>query len=385
MSASAEPDAPAHSVSAVRGVTVPARLRLAWLFAAIWLAYGYYTARAAWDSPTPQRYVALAALAAFVVTYLAAFAMLPHLVWRETRWARALGIGLTAVALGLSAVITALLGEQQLSVLVYATVIAAAVLPRRWSWAVVGAVFLGALLAGLFIPGWRIDLSVQLQILVAAVAMWGILQIIARNRQLAEAHQEIARLAAEEERLRLARDLHDILGHSLTVIAVKAELAGRVVRQHPDRAETEIADVERLARDALAEVRAAVAGYRGVTLATELANARTALAAAGIDAQLPTAIDDVPADRRELFGWVVREGVTNVLRHSGASRCEIWITPSTVSVRDDGSPSARERAGAVTIEGGHGLAGLRDRARAMGGTLHAGRSADGGFTLEVRL
>jgi two-component system, NarL family, sensor histidine kinase DesK len=385
VSALAKLNSPAPSEAAGRGAQIPPRPRFAWVIAAIWLTYGYYTLRAAWEAPLPQRYIALAALAGFVVTYLAAFATLPRLLRRESRAVRAWGIGLTALAVALGIVITTVLGEQQLPIFVYAAVIGTALLPSRWNWAVVLALVLGTFLAQLLVPGWSLDYTVQLQILVASAAMWGILQIIARNRALAAAHQEIARLAAEEERLRLARDLHDILGHSLTVITVKAELAGRLVRQDPDRAETEIGDVERLAREALGEVRSAVAGYRGVSLATELANARTALAAAGIDAELPTAIDDVPAGRRELFGWVVREGVTNVLRHSRASRCQIWITRSTVAVHDNGQPSTEESAGVVAVDGGHGLAGLRDRAWAMGGTLRAGRSTDGGFTLAVTL
>ena len=134
--------------------------------------------------------------------------------------------------------------------------------------------------------------------------------------------------------------------------------------------------MERLSREALGEVRTAVAGYRDVTLAAELANARTALTAAGIDAELPNAIDDVPAERRELFGWVVREGVTNVVRHSGASRCWVDISPSTVTVSDDGRPLS-------TVDGGHGLPGLRERAEALGGTLRIGRSPEGGFALTV--
>jgi two-component system sensor histidine kinase DesK len=385
VSAIAGPDAPAPTDSAGRGIPAPGRPRFAWLIAAIWLAYGYYTLRAAWDAPPPQRYIGLAALAGFVVTYLVAFAALPRLLRRDSRPVQVWGVGLTALGVALGVVITMVLGEQQLPIFVYAAVIAAALLPSRWNWVVVLTLVLGTLLAQLLVPGWHLDYSVQLQIVVASAAMWGVLQMIARNRALAAAHQEIARLATEEERLRLARDLHDILGHSLTVITVKAELAGRVVRQDPDRAETEIGDVERLARDALGEVRAAVAGYRGVSLATELANARTALVAAGIDAELPTAIDDVPAARRELFGWVVREGVTNVLRHSGASRCQIWITPSTVSVHDNGRPSTEESVGVAPVDGGHGLGGLRDRARAVGGTLQAGRTADGGFTLAVTL
>ena len=175
--------------------------------------------------------------------------------------------------------------------------------------------------------------------------MFGVPALIRRNRELAEAaQQELARLAVEQERTRFARDLHDLLGHSLTVVAVKAELAGRLVGRDPARAAAEIAEVERLARQALADVRAAVAGYREVTLAAELATARAALGAAGIDADLPGAVDDVPAARRELFGWVVREGVTNVVRHSGVPRARSGSTPTTVEIVDDGA-AGRGRSG----------------------------------------
>ena len=209
--------------------------------------------------------------------------------------------------------------------------------------------------------------------------MWGVVRLVQRNGELAAAREEITRLAVEDERNRFARDLHDILGHSLTVVAVKAELAGRLVRLDPDRAEAEIAEVEGLARQALADVRSAVAGYRDVTLASELANARSALGAAGIDADLPVAIDEVPAGRRELFGWVVREGITNVLRHSGASRCQVRIGPSSVEITDDGTGTASD----PSI--GHGLRGLRERAEAAGGSLSVWRAPEGGFALTVRV
>ena len=135
-------------------------------------------------------------------------------------------------------------------------------------------------------------------------------------RQLRSAQDELAGLAVAEERNRVARDMHDILGHSLTVIAVKAELAGRLITVAPERAAAEVAELEDLARGALADVRATVSGYRGVNISSELASARSALEAAGIEPQLPGAADEVPAKSRELFGWVLREAVTNVVRHS---------------------------------------------------------------------
>jgi two-component system sensor histidine kinase DesK len=182
-------------------------------------------------------------------------------------------------------------------------------------------------------------------------------------------------MAVSQERTRFARDLHDILGHSLTVITVKAELAGRLVELAPDRAGAEIADIERLARDALADVRVAVSGYREANLAAELVSARAALDAAGIEAELPTAVDDVPGERSELFGWAVREGVTNVIRHSGAARCRVLVRAEEIRIEDDG----RTRPAAD----GNGVNGLRERAEKLGAGVTVGRSDLGGFLLRV--
>jgi two-component system sensor histidine kinase DesK len=135
-----------------------------------------------------------------------------------------------------------------------------------------------------------------------------------------------------------------------------------------------VADIERLSREALADVRATVAGYRGVTLAAEISSARSALAAAGVHADLPGAVDDVPGERRELFGWVLREGVTNVVRHSDASRVRVSVSAHSVEIVDDGTE-------AVTTADGSGLAGLRERLAEVGGRLDAGPVDGGGFRL----
>ena len=144
------------------------------------------------------------------------------------------------------------------------------------------------------LPGWDSGLGIAFSVLAASVAMYGIQQMLLRNLALVAAHSENAELAVENERTRFARDLHDILGHSLTVITVKAELAQRMLDVDPERTRAELADLERLSRDALSDVRRAVEGYRELTLPGELTRARTALAAAGIDARLPSASDDVP-------------------------------------------------------------------------------------------
>jgi two-component system, NarL family, sensor histidine kinase DesK len=366
---------PASSL-AERASLVRPRWKYAWIWAGIWLAYLVQPFQDAWREPEPlRRWVGLVALTLFAVAFIGSFAALSWLMrGGRRRWP---GLLLTPTAAALALLVTLLLGEAQLPIFVYVAVLAMFSLPGRWGPIAVITLIGTTALAQWLVPGWTPDYSVQFQIFIGGLAMWGVVQMIMRNRELDEAHREIARLAVDEERNRFARDLHDILGHSLTVMAVKAELAGRLVRLDPDRAESEITEVEWLSRSALAEVRTAVAGYRDVSLAAELANARSALSAAGIDADLPTAIDDVPADRRELFGWVVREGVTNVVRHSGASRCTVHIAPSTVTITDDGPPSP-------VAEGGHGLVGLRERAEALGGSLHIGQSPSG-FTLTVRL
>jgi two-component system sensor histidine kinase DesK len=359
-------------------LTVRPRSKFAWIWASVWLIYLIQPVSIAWQEPDlGRRALALATIAGFSAVFVVTFARhrsaglrgegLP-VAWR---WAS------IAVALVLAVAVTVTIRHPSgFAPYPFIAVMMVFLLPARAAIAGVLLLLLGITVAQR-VTGWGVDYSVQFGTFVAALAMWGVLQVIERNRQLALAREELAELAVADERNRFARDLHDILGHSLTVVAVKAELAGRLVRTDPDRAEQEIASVEELARQALADVRSAVAGYRDVTLAGELAGARAALDAAGIDAELPRAIDNVPPDRRELFGWAVREGVTNVIRHSGASRCRVRVTADEVEISDDGrGPSP---AGA-----GHGLAGLRERAEAAGGSLTVGRSPLGGFSLAVR-
>ena len=136
------------------------------------------------------------------------------------------------------------------------------------------------------------------------------------NRALVAARHELARLAVAEERSRIARDLHDTLGHSLSVIALKSELAGRLVDDDPARAKAEMADVERVARESLTAVRETIGGYPPAEPRAELAGARSALAAAGIDGRVEPAPEGIPATVDAVLGWAVREGVTNIVRHA---------------------------------------------------------------------
>lgn len=221
-----------------------------------------------------------------------------------------------------------------------------------------------------------------LGVVLASVAMQASLKLSIRGRQLAAAREEMTELAVAAERERMARDLHDILGHSLTVIAMKSELAGRLIDSDSGRSAVEIADIERIARQSLADVRATINGSRDVNLAAEIVNARTALAAAGIHADLPNALDDVPLERSELFGWIVREAVTNVVRHSAASECTVTVAANSIDVLDDGIGLADPDRHAGD---GRGLHGLQNRVEEAGGSLLLGRGRPGGLRLRVDL
>jgi two-component system, NarL family, sensor histidine kinase DesK len=268
--------------------------------------------------------------------------------------------------------------EDAFVMLVYVSVLTVA---ARWFKAipiVLGYMLIAALLPDR-VPSWHApdDWNTAAAIGIVSLAMFGFFAVLRSNTALAEARSEVARLATENERARIARDLHDLLGHSLTTITVKAALANRLARTDPDRAAVEIAEVESLTRRTLADVRAAVSGYREVTLGNELAAARELLRAAGISAQLPGAIDSIEQADAELFAWVVREGVTNVVRHSRARSCEVRLGPRSIEIVDDGR-------GAGAADEGNGLAGLRERVAAHGGRLSAG-AGERGWRLRVEL
>jgi signal transduction histidine kinase len=211
---------------------------------------------------------------------------------------------------------------------------------------------------------------------IAAVLALVLAWLVGRLRRQ---RTELARLAISEERLRFARDLHDLLGRGLSLIAIKSELALRLVSGNV-AASTEVGDIERVAREALRDVRAAVDGYRQPRLATELTGARSALAASGIECHVERQDGDLPDPIDSLFAWTVREGVTNVIRHSGAKRCEIRVSWSPLEARlevtDDGVAEPPPSAG-------YGLLGVKERAAARGGVAEAGPIPGAGFRLRI--
>jgi two-component system sensor histidine kinase DesK len=203
--------------------------------------------------------------------------------------------------------------------------------------------------------------------------------ILIRTLEGSSARQrEVARqLEISEERERVARDVHDVLGHSLTVVTIKAELAERLVDADPERAKAEIAEVRSIAREALAEIRATVAGLRVARLTDELDSARSALGDAGIAASVEGDPHEVDPRHRIALAWAVRELTTNVLRHSAATTCRIEVGEDRIAVTDDGRGPRGSREG-------NGLRGLRERVEPTGGTVVV-EPADPGTRVEVRL
>ncbi|MDN5854182.1 MAG: sensor histidine kinase [Actinomycetia bacterium] len=352
-----------------------------WLGIGVWLVYLAPLAdRLLNDADGLRRPLGLVALAVFVVVYLVAlgarrtFRAYPaDVADLATRW------GYVAGMLGCTVAMIPGGGDEALTSLVFVTAAAMGTLPVRHGWAVLITLFVVTELAGRLVHGWDEEGN-GLAIVLAGCAVWGFRMAFMRQRRLVEAERELSAHALEEERTRIARDLHDILGHSLTVISVKTELAERMLDIDPGRTRAELLELERLTRDALADVRSTTAGLRGVSLPGEIAAAREALESAGIEAELPTVADEVPSRWRELFAWTIREAVTNVVRHSAADNCTVTLTPRSVTIEDDGVGADTSTAD------GRGLIGLHERTRLAGATLATGPRKSGvGFSVRVEV
>jgi two-component system, NarL family, sensor histidine kinase DesK len=250
-------------------------------------------------------------------------------------------------------------------------------------------------LALLAITQFILGLSTGLWWLVVpmgALGLWGTAFVnqLAVVAELRAAREALAQRAVAEERLRFARDLHDLLGHSLSLIALKSELAGRLLPAAPERAAREIGEAEAVARRALREVREAVAGYRQPTLVEELHGAKEMLAAAGIACRIENGIGLLPKSMEAVLAWAVREGATNVIRHSRAHHCTIRLARDAdmiqAEISDDGRGTTPPRAAATRPAGGSGLSGLAERVAAFpGAEFAAGPRPDGGFRLCLSL
>jgi two-component system sensor histidine kinase DesK len=383
------------SVSAPRRPPVEGRFARLWpLTWAVWLLFLYPTlAQLIATQPPPARLVAiLAAIALFVAVYLWAawHTVLDDvdrfvLPWQlpGPRW-----IPVAALYI-LSFILIAVDGSRWLQLLIYTSATIGGRLPTRLATGMVGKLTLLTVVAGL-LTGAELNDLLATTLLVGGIGMsvvtlcWA----VTTNRALRDAREDNARLAVTAERLRIARDLHDLMGHDLSLIALKSELAEYLVATSPDQAVVAMRDVASVARTALQEVRAAVAGYRQPTLASELRGAREMLAAAGVAYACEGAATSVPPALEAVLGWTVREGVTNVIRHSRARSCMIRVIqkPGSVGIEvvDDG-PGPLSKAPPEPGSGGSGLSGLAERVKSLGGTFEAGPRLQGGFWLFVEL
>jgi two-component system, NarL family, sensor histidine kinase DesK len=348
--------------------------------ALIWLGFILFPLVDAIETsePTVDHVLTILAALAFVAAYVGLV-----LTWRRPS-GRPIQILLFVVIIGTASVLTIADQPSWGFLFTYAAAVAAVFSPTRVGWSgVLGCAALAAVCV--ILGGGSAGLALNFSITSLGIGLLMVLMhdLRLRNAELVAARAALARVAVAEERERFARDLHDLLGHTLSVIALKAELAGRLLPDQPQPAATEVREIEQVARQALGEVRDAVSGYRQPTLDAELAGARMALAAAGIEAEVVRTEVTLMPEVEAVLAWSVREGATNVIRHSGAERCTIRVTAALsdvgVEVIDTGGAVAGEAVA------GNGLAGLRERAEALSGRVEAGPLPAGGFRLLVVL
>jgi two-component system sensor histidine kinase DesK len=200
------------------------------------------------------------------------------------------------------------------------------------------------------------------------------------------ARTELAKMAVAQERLRFARDLHDLLGYSLSAISMKTELTHRLVTKNPVRAQEELTQIIEISRQALSDVRSVASGYRELSLDDEAVSARSVLSAADVDVRMEISHHDLPTPVRTVLATVLREGVTNILRHSKAERCDITLRQTdsdvTITITNDGVSHEPQ---AQLSDGGSGIQNLSNRVANLDGTLSTGTDQDGRFRLRATI
>jgi two-component system sensor histidine kinase DesK len=374
----------------------PLRRRLRWFLACIWLVYLLgpigdlaHGSGHAWPYVTVGLVLVLAFSGCYV--YVAG-------AWDRdpSTWLR---YGVLGTQIGLAVVLCVVFGSGWLGLWIYVAGAVGCALPASMAFRGVLCV-VAAYLGCVLITHCSVDvaISVLLPVTVSGLMLIGFRRQTLLVVELSQTKETVARLAANEERLRLARDLHDLTGHSLSLITLKAELAHKVLDQIPpgaarDLVAREIADIERVSRQTLQDIREAVSGYRRPTLPVELATARTALRAAGIELDAPVVLDcahaELDADLEAVLAWCLREAVTNVIKHAGATTCAIRLRRAgplvTLEVCDNGTGDNGTGVGGAGVGGagdsagrGSGLHGMAERLAAVDGKLSVGPTERGG-------
>ncbi|MDH6116536.1 two-component system sensor histidine kinase DesK [Kitasatospora sp. GAS204A] len=363
-------------------------VKLCWML--LWMAYLYYPVR---DLLTggycvPVQVVGWVALAIFLGGYLVLvfFRSMRGVLWPGS-------YPLLALMASIAVITGCTLSGNWLGLFPYLSVAVGAVLPLRIALTGVAVTTAVVAVEGLATGAGSGSLaSLLVPTFLSGAAMTGMQRLVGAMRELREARETAAQLAAAEERLRMARDLHDLLGHSLSLITLKSELAGRFMdAEKGEAARTQVAEIEQVARQSLIDVRSAVSGYRKPTLPVELAAARSALAAAGVGLVAPAQLaEDQPglgAAEAETLAWVLRESVTNIVRHAaGATLCSLALDETwdgdgarfvVLEITDNGRGPGKSAPG-------NGLSGLDERLALVGGRLEASPGRGGkGFRLRA--
>jgi two-component system sensor histidine kinase DesK len=363
---------------------------LRWFFSGVWLAYLIQPV-----SELFHHHSALWITGGLVLVIAFCAVYMPVLMYNDShpRWA---GYGLVVIA-ALAGVACAVYGQQWTPMWIYVSAATGWVLSTRFDRRRATLGIVAVTVCYLFFS-WltHLDtgdtLAVLLPVLLIGLAMMGFRMQMTLVRELAQARETVAKLATNEERLRLARDMHDLTGQSLSMITLKSELAAKRLSRLPASAErdailTEMDDVSRVSRQTLHDIREAVSGYRRPTLAIETITARSALDAAGIrlddDPGLTMRSGTFDPDIEAVLAWCLREAVTNVIRHSRALICRIRLAQDAgelaLEVTDDGRGFSGPAGDSAT---GSGLRGMSERLSAIGGHLSLGRTGSGrGFRL----
>jgi len=348
--------------------------RFGWLMAVIWLVFLVYPVLALLHSEASLAWIVVGwiALVAFIVLYVTGFMHgmrgggglgRPPSLRQWITFAALIGCALVSVPAE---------GGSALSFLPFVMSFASYGLTRVWHWITTVAAVAVTALCVFLLPGGIDYLSI-----LAIVALLGVVNTVSTWLILrsAEAERLGLELATSEGREAVARDVHDLIGHSLTVVGLKAQLARRLMDSDPERAKVELADIERLTAEAIAGVRSTVAGARATTLVEQLASAQDALRAADIEMQLegdPRSLSPVQA---LTASWILREATTNTLRHARARTVRVRVAPGLLVVEDDGI--------GVQAAEGNGIRSMRERAAAAGAGFALGRVGASGTRVEV--
>jgi two-component system, NarL family, sensor histidine kinase DesK len=345
--------------------------------------------------PPPQLLVACTGLAVFVASYSRVMWSHPLRGSPRDRWPFRTAYALLTVLVALVLILSLAYGSAFLWLLIGVSAMAGVLLPPRSAFVTVMVLTLLTLgmsvsmAGGIGATDWLHVVPLILLVRGLGLDMAGMARLASVLREVQMARGELARMAVVEERLRMARDLHDLLGHTLAMITLKSELAARLIHQDPTQAALEMREVEQAARQTLREVRLAVAGYRQPTLQSELEGARQLLEAAGIAYTIERSADTLPVAVDAALAWVVREGVTNVIRHSQARWCRVCITamPKCVSAEITNDGVRAHRPNGVASPTSTGLTSLAERVAAQDGLLTTGPlpADDGSFQLRVEL